>query len=217
MSFSKKSGTGILIMTLISQAACGVFGIRTTEEPKYQVVEKQGDIEIRHYDPYVIAKTTVSGSYRDTQRPAFRILADYIFGKNQQEQEIAMTAPVVLSEANTGQQIAMTAPVVQEETSDGTWTMTFTMPAQYRRQDLPRPLDERITLEEIPARSVATIRYSGRLSEANNARQIAALQKWLGEQPYQILSAPMIAGYDPPWTLPFLRRNEIMIVVAPRP
>ena len=208
----------LLILSLAFTSACGVFGIRNAEEAKYSVIAKDRAIEIRRYEPHIVAKTQVRGSYRDTQGKAFRILAGYIFGKNVSREKISMTAPVLQNPETPGKKIAMTAPVVQKRGDNDSWIMTFTMPAKYRMQDLPKPLDDRVTLEELPEKYVATIRYTGLLTEENNADHIAQLQEWLEQhKEYKAIAAPKIAGYDPPWTLPFLRRNEIWIEMAPVP
>ena len=196
-------------MVLLS-AGCSLFGKGSEEQPTYKIVAKQDNKEIRRYDSYLIAKTTVSGSFKDAQREGFRILAGYIFGKNKSQLKIAMTAPVV--QKSESEKISMTAPVVISPNENKTWTMTFSMPSKFTLETLPVPTDERIKIEKIDGKLVAALTFSGFWNESINAEKALELTEWIkGYQEYQITSSPMFAGYNPPWTLPFLRRNEMLI------
>ena len=202
--YSRLNHLGIV---LISAAAmgCTVFGVHGVEEPSYTVVASDNDKEIRAYGERIVATTTVKGPWKEAQNKAFRILAGYIFGKNQTSQQIAMTTPV---EQTGSMNIAMTAPVEQTG-SDAGWTVAFTMPSEYDMEDLPYPLDSRIQLKVIPPRYMAAISYSWYASEEENRLKARELRKWvLGLDEWVIGSNPGFAGYDPPWTLPFLRTNE---------
>jgi len=194
-----------------------VFGIRSAEELKYDVISKSGDFEIRAYEPYVSAIATMKGPYEEVQGDLFRLLAAYIFGKNTTESKIAMTAPVQTNpEAqDSGEKIAMTAPVVLEPDREGAWKMSFSMPSEYTMQSLPKPLDPQVTLVPVPAKMFAVIRFSGSFDDLDKRRSKAEeLSKWLSTQSrYKKVSDPVFAGYDPPFTLPFLRRNEVMIEI----
>ena len=198
-------------------AGCSVFGIRSAEELKYDVISKSGDFEIRAYEPYVSAVASMKGPYEEVKGDLFRVLAAYIFGKNTTESKIAMTAPVQTNpEAqDSSEKIAMTAPVVLKPESEGVWKMTFSMPSNYTMQSLPKPLDPQVTLVPVPAKKFAVIRFSGSFDDLDNRRSKAQeLSKWLSTQPqYKKVSEPVFAGYDPPFTLPFLRRNEVMIEI----
>ena len=203
----------ILMLLAITSYGCSVLGIRTSEMPQYEVLLKEGNKEIRHYDSHIVAKTTVAGEFKEAQSEAFRILANYIFGDNQKRQEINMTAPVVQKPGEESEKIPMTAPVTQRPGEDG-WVMTFMMPSNYKIEDLPVPNDKRVSLEAVPARYTASIRYTWLGSKARNDQKADELQAWLrGLEEFEPSSSPMYAGYDPPWTLPFLRRNEILIDV----
>jgi hypothetical protein len=197
---------------LLLTASCAVFGVRDTEEPSYQVLRSEGDFEVRQYEPHIIAKTLVEGDYDSITKEGFDRLAGYIFGGNQSKTKIAMTAPVTQA---PGEKIAMTAPVTQSQRAPEQWEMTFTMPAGYSLETLPTPLDSRVILEEAPGKTVAVYRFSGRFSDGAFAKNTEKLTAWIDESGYQALSIARLAGYDPPWTLPFLRRNEIMIEIAP--
>jgi hypothetical protein len=199
-------------LALVS-SACSVFGVRSEESPMYEVVRKSEDKEIRKYAGYVVATTTVSGDYREAQSRGFRILADYIFGGNEAADSIAMTAPVMQSREGDGSQIAMTAPVMQAQTEQG-WKMSFMMPSSYDLKDLPKPRSPLVTLEQVPERYMAAIRYSWGRGEARNNAKGRELLEWLeNESTYWPAGKMVTAGYDPPWTLPFVRRNEVLIEV----
>jgi len=197
------------LMTFLG-AGCSLFGVGSEEQPRYKIVVKEANKEIRKYDSYIIAKTTISGSFKDAQSQGFRILAGYIFGKNKSNKKIAMTAPVVQKPET--EKISMTAPVVIYPTEKKTWTMTFSMPSKYTLETLPTPTDERIKIEKVEERFVGALTFSGLWNESINAKNAQELTKWIkGFKDYELTSQPMFAGYNPPWTLPFLRRNEMLI------
>ena len=198
------------ILVLLAVTGCSVFGIRSEEQPPYEVLYSDGNIDIRQYGSFIVARTEVEGSYSDSSSVAFRRIAGYIFGKNKKKQKMSMTAPVVQEKKN--QDIPMTAPVIQEKKGSA-WTMSFVMPSKFTLGTLPEPLDPKVTLAQVPGRKVAVIRYSGFLSEENIIEQSRVLMKWLEKKGYQAISPPRSAGYDPPWTLPFLRRNEVHVDV----
>jgi hypothetical protein len=203
----------IFISLAIFISGCSVFGIRTHETSKYEVIVKDGNKEIRYYESYIVAKTTVQGEFKEAQGTAFRILADYIFGDNRKKQKIAMTAPVVQKPTAQSEKLQMTAPVIQSPSEEG-WVMTFMMPSAYKMEDLPTPEDERVSLETVPASYIAALRYTWFGSQSRNERKANELQNWLADlKEYGAISLPMYAGYDPPWALPFFRRNEVMIKV----
>jgi len=200
----------LLLLSSVLLMSCSVLGKRTADEPGYSVVKKDGAFEIREYDSMIIAETLLDGSYRSTSGKGFSKLAKFIFGSNVGSEKIAMTAPV-LQEAE-GEKISMTAPVIQEKAGTK-WKMGFVMPAEYTLQNLPKPVDPEIVIREVPARKVATVRYSGLHSEKNIGNWSSKLTEWLDKQGVKAVSVPRAASYDPPWTVPFLRRNEIHIDV----
>jgi len=197
----------ITVLSLLMNTACTLFGVRNEETPKYRVVNKSDDKEIRCYDPYIVAKTTVSGSYKEAQTIAFKILSGYIFGDNIGKNKISMTAPVVQKES---EKINMTAPVTQQQTGNS-WTMTFMMPSKYIIDTLPKPNNKNITIEKVPSRYFGVIKFSWYDSVSKNKEMAESLSKWLSNKPeFKIVSQPIFAGYNPPWTIPFLRNNEVM-------
>ena len=177
------------------------------EEPAYSVVHGYDGFEVRRYQPYLAAETIVSAPAEDAGNQGFRILAAYIFGQNKGARRIDMTAPVAQS-----QSIAMTAPVAQAAVP-GAYAIQFAMPAGWTLATLPRPNDARVTLKQIPARTVAVIRYSGTWSQSRYREQLAILQQDLARQGLHWHGDPIWARYDPPWKPWFLRRNEIWLAL----
>lgn len=176
-------------------------------EPKFKVVASHGNIEIREYDPILVAQVKVGGERKNAISEGFKILADYIFGNNVSRQKINMTAPVTQQE---GEKIAMTAPVIQQESKDGGyWHIRFVMPFEY----LPRPNNSQIELLAVLAKCYAVIRFSGLASQDSLQKHLERLRKYVKVEKIHPTGDPIFAFYNPPWTMPFLRRNEIMIEV----
>jgi hypothetical protein len=192
-------------------SALSVFGVRTAEEPHYDIVERIGEVEIRRYGPRLAAETTVA-SGDNAMNEAFFILAGYIFGGNQKKQDIAMTAPVGIER---GQDIAMTAPVATEATQEGL-TMRFFLPCSVTLANAPGPNDERVKLVPIGEETLAALRYSGTWSEEARKQEQRKLIAALQGSRWQANGEPFTQLYDPPFTIPFLRRNEVTVRVVPR-
>ena len=201
---------GWAALLCMASTGCTVFGIRTVEEAKHQTLVDDGRFSVRQYADGVVAETFVDADYRDAGSVAFRRLAGYIFGKNQRKEKIAMTAPVLQEPRR--EKIAMTAPVLQERSGRG-WRMAFVLPAEYTIETAPEPLDPTVLVRKARGEKVAVIRYSGWLSEARANTKSAELRQWLAQRQYTATSKPRSAAYDPPWTIPFLRRNEIHITI----
>jgi SOUL heme-binding protein len=180
------------------------------EQAKYRVVEKQGNIEIRDYAPMIVAEAEVAGERESAIREGFRIIADYIFGNNLASQKVSMTTPVTQQRS---EKIAMTAPVIQQGEGQ-TWKVRFVMPARYKMATLPIPEDPAVKLREIEAKRFAVIRFSGLAGEDSLKHHTDELNKLVRAKNLMPLSAPTYAFFNPPWTLPFLRRNEVMVEVA---
>ena len=192
---------------------CSLVGVRTVEEAGYAIVEASGDIEIRDYDPLVVVETFVEADFEDAGNRAFGKLFAYISGENRARQAIEMTAPVVASEDDGGESIEMTAPVIADKAVTG-WRFAFVLPARFTIDSAPLPLRDDVRLRALESRRIAVLTYSGLRSESRFERNYARLNDWISAQGLEALSGPSYAGYDPPWTLPFLRRNEIMITVG---
>ena len=193
------------IVSGLLTAGCSVFGIRTEQEPAYTVERSIGAVEIRHYGPRVAAETLVDGGEMDARSTGFKRLAGYIFGANGAKQSIAMTAPVAQSRS---QSIPMTAPVDQARTKAGAWRIRFFMPAGETLATLPRPNDPTVELVTVPPETIAVLRYSGVASVSAVQAEQSRLIGVLGSAGVSVEGAPFTWFYDPPWTLPPLRRNE---------
>ena len=183
-----------------------------TEEPAYTVAKELAPgIELRDYAPMLIAEVEVrTNDFSEAGSAGFKPLAGYIFGNNSRRDRIGMTAPV--QQSAEGERIGMTAPVGRTQSEEG-WLVSFVMPARYTKETLPEPRDPSIRVREIPARSVAVIRFSGRWSTESFEEQQALLLDTLLEAKIQTKGAPWSAQYNPPWTPGFMRRNEILVEI----
>lgn len=204
-------------VALIGAGVVQTFGIRVgAEQPHYVVLERSGPVEIRRYEPRIAAQTTLSGDVVAVRNEGFRRIAGYIFGGNTGRQSIAMTSPVVQSTGG-GEQIAMTSPVVQAPAAEGRWTVQFLMPSKYRMSDLPRPNDPSVELVELPAQVYAVQRFTGSRSAEAVERETRELLAQLKAEGRSVDGAPVAWFYDPPWTIPVLRRNEVAAPLASGP
>lgn len=180
------------------------------ETPRYTVDSTDGDFEIRTYAPMLTATVTVTGDRREAASKGFSLLAEFIFGGNRTNAKIDMTAPVVQQPVE-GEKIAMTAPVEQTAVGEGTWQVSFIMPQQYALETLPVPNNGAITLEERPGERVIAVKFSGVASASDLARESERLMAFMTERGLSPAGDPRFAFYDPPWRVPFLRRNEVLI------
>jgi hypothetical protein len=201
------------LLSSLLVTACSVVGIRSgVEEPRYAVVDRAGPVEIRRYDSRLAAETTVAGSALEARSAGFRRLAGYIFGGNTTKTSIAMTAPV--AQAAASQRIDMTAPVAQSRDADGGWVIRFFLPAALTEAAAPVPNDPAVRIVAVPPETVAVLRYSGSISPASVADAQARLKAALAASPWHATGEALSWFYDPPWTLPPLRRNEAAVPVA---
>ncbi|MEM7079119.1 MAG: heme-binding protein [Pseudomonadota bacterium] len=180
-----------LLMTVASHAL---------EQPEYEVIDKFAGIEIRAYQAYIVAQFEVEGAFDEAGNVAFEPLGDYIFGANQRDEKIGMTAPV------------------EQRSGGSAHRLTFVMPSRYDLSTLPQPKDERIVFKIIDAREVAALRYSGNWSEARYRKHEKELYARLAESAYQPCGEPVWARFNPPFWPGFMRRNEIHVAVnCPNP
>lgn len=198
----------IIVALTILYAVVGVF-MTKVEQPKYEVISSQGDIEIRQYQPMIIAEVAIDGKRKEAIKSGFKILAGYIFGDNKSRENISMTAPV---RQQSNEKISMTAPVRQQEVL-GRWKISFVMPSQYGISTMPIPDHKDISIEKIDSKKYAVIKFSGMNSDQNIHFHENKIKKYLSENKIQSISSSIYAFYNPPWTLPFLRRNEVMIEI----
>ena len=221
----------IAAATLALALLAGPGPTMATEEPAYRTIERDGRLELREYPPTVVAETVVDGELSTASTRGFRALAGYIFGGNRTvrdaggaPEKIAMTRPVTAEPAS--ERIAMTRPVTAEPQAAGgapdadalpgatRWRIRFVMPSRYTLETLPRPDDPSVVLREEPAARMAVLRFSGLAGDATLREASAELLAWVGAKGWTPLGTPRLARYDPPWTLPPLRRNEVMVPVA---
>jgi len=194
------------------------------EEPKYQVIQVEGPFEIRLYAPFLIAETLIEGDMDEASNKGFRLIADFIFGNNQvphsnASSKIAMTAPVTIEAVST--KIAMTAPVTIEPQSNESniqtskkWRIHFVMPSQYNLSSIPKPKNTAVTLREVASKFFVVHTYTGFNSLTRVQLKIDETLEWLDRKALKLIGTPQLSRYDPPWTLPMFRRNEIMIEIA---
>ena len=200
--------TSIIALILIVGVLAGPV-MSNVEKPDYKVIQTEQNIEIRQYEPMIIAEVEVDAKREDAIRDGFRLIADYIFGNNTVQRDISMTAPVQQQES---QKIAMTAPVQQQSTGRS-WQISFVMPSKYSMETLPEPKNDRVRLKEIMTKKFVVIKFSGTNSNENVTEHENQLMNYIESNQIKIIDSPKYAFYNAPWTLPFMRRNEVMIEI----
>lgn len=176
--------------------------------PSYTVANTLGEVEIRDYGAHILAEVAVKGDRRGALNRGFRTLAGFIFGGNQAQTSVAMTAPVAQS-----QKIDMTVPVAQTQT-DGVWTVTFMMPREWTLDTLPKPDSDAIRFREVAPARAAVVQFSGRATDDALARAEARLRTTLSEAGIDPTGPTVYQFYDDPMTLPWNRRNEVSVPIA---
>jgi hypothetical protein len=230
----------ISILTILI-SGCSVFGIQTYETPKYEVMVDEQPYELRKYEPYTVAEVTVfENDIDEAQKRGFRILADYIFGNNiardslhrqvrmkegetyKSNESISMTGPVLLdlndqivirSPAGVVNMLSPEEPVELELELEQKWTMTFSLPSKYTLNTAPIPKNGSVRLREVPKELIITRRFTNFVTKSKVETLSNDLLKWANKKGLVIEGSIRIARFDPMWTVPFLRRNEIHISV----
>jgi hypothetical protein len=187
--------TPLIVICSLALSGCSVFGDVSVDIIPYEIVEKSNPFEVRRYERLVFVSTPMSGGLDSAYGP-FRKLFDYISGNNNNTEKIAMTAPVFLDQF--------------EQTTE---KMSFVLPANFSLSTTPLPKDTAVTLSELRDFKFAVISFSGFLNQGSISTHRAKLQKWIMGRGFKIIGEPKAAGYNPPFTLPFLRRNEILIPI----
>ena len=206
-------------------------------EPAHEVILKDGNIEIRRYEPYVVAEVTVTGSFDRATQSSFNPLFRYISGSNRGREKIVMTTPVLVepggqadvksAEAAESVKLAMTVPVIVEPQASAAnesgprlagseiaaWTMAFVLPAGYTAETAPLPDNSNVVVRQVAQHEVASIRFSGRFSNERAELQRARLEAWLQARGLAHEGDWRIATYDPPFTIPWIRRNEVLVTL----
>jgi len=185
------------------------------EEPKYVSSNMEAPFEIRQYESILIAEVMVEGTRDEASNKGFRLIADFIFGNNEgvqkESQKIAMTAPVTVEPIK----IAMTVPVTVDQSDDKNWRVQFVMPKEYTMETLPKPKNSLVKIKEIPSKRYAVMVFSGLNNSEKIENNTKQLRAWMSDKQLNSIGAPQLARYNPPWTLPPWRRNEILIEIAP--
>ena len=201
-----------LIIAVTYLTSCSLVGMQNEEKPSYKVILSDQSFEIREYPEALVAQVTVSGPYKDARTKAFKILAGYIFGKNKGDSEISMTSPVQIKQEPT--KIAMTSPVEIKQTN-GKYTMAFFMPKKFTLETLPEAIDKRIVFKVTKSKLTVSIVYSGSNTKELSTEKHLELRNWLNAMTeYVGEEGHSFYGYNPPWTLPFMRRNEVHINIV---
>jgi hypothetical protein len=193
-------------LTTVLESGLSVFGVRAPyEQPAYQVIgHVAGQVEIRAYPTRTAVETSM---VQDNDGEAFGKLFRYITGANHGDASMHMTAPV----EQTSRKIAMTIPV---EMSGGDM-MRFFLPESVVKAGPPVPNDPTVHVITLPPAEFAALRFAGTLSDASRTSHTNQLDAALKGSKWQAVGAPSVLSYDPPFAIPFLRRNEIVVEVKP--
>ena len=188
------SSTFIVSLLLVAGVSLALWGCKTSrsgyESAPYSVALKDGDYEVRDYPELTIVETSM-GDANAGENSGFRKLFGYITGKNQNQESIAMTTPVFIS--------------------DDRRKMAFVLPAKSSSGQISAPLDPSLTIKKIPAGRFAVLRYSGGRSSTLETQSLSLLRTWIAKKGLTAAGSPIYGYFDPPWTPGFLRRNEVML------
>ena len=185
--------------------------VMATEEPDFKLILEEGDFQIREYDPKIIAQVEVIGDFEEASSKGFKLLADFIFGNNLlkgESKKISMTTPVEMTPL--AENLLITSLVMDNQVNNK-WLINFVMPHEYTINTLPKPNNSQVHIAEVPSEKYAVIVFSGLVKESSYADKAELLSNYLKENSYKQQGAIKIARYNPPWTLPFFRRNELMV------
>ena len=201
----------IIAGILVAWSIWGFFSSRV-ENAAYSVVETKKKYEVRLYPAHLVAQTVVKGPYKEALNEGFRIVARYIFGANTKKESIAMTAPVI-EKSSSSESIAMTAPVTATVEGES-HTIAFGMPRSHTLETLPQPADPRVQIIEVPEKRMAAIRFSWGRSATRVQSKKAELLQELKKDNITVVGEPQYAGYNAPWTPPWMARNEVLVEIG---
>ncbi len=176
--------------------------VMAIEEPTFTISDQEASFEIRQYEPMIIAEVIVAGTRDEASNKGFRMIADFIFGNNE-------------ASSKESQKIAMTAPVTTDQASDKGWRVQFVMPKQYTMETLPKPKNPLVHIKEVTGKRYAVMKFSGFNNQEKIENNTQQLREWIEVKRLHAIGQPQLARYNPPWTLPPWRRNEILIEIAP--
>lgn len=184
-----------------------------TEEPEFKLILEEGEFQIREYEPKIIAQVMIDGGFDEASSKGFKLLADYIFGNNILEgdsQKISMTAPVEMSPL--AENLLMTSSIMDDDINNK-WSINFVMPKEYTLDTLPMPNNSEVKIIKVPSEKYAVIVFSGLVRESSYAEKSELLSNYIKANNFMPQGNIKIARYNPPWTLPFFRRNELMVKI----
>lgn len=202
-----------MVVSQILGSAVHAFGIRTGESPKYDVIHEDGELEIRRYQALLRVKTFAPGVYAASLDTGFARLLSFMSGHNDGGTRLRRSKPAMRSSTD-GERITMTTPVLHAA-GQGGWTVAFILPRKYSFSTAPRPLDAEVELEQVPPQTMAILRYSGHVDEVRVQRKFRELRGWVQSIGWRSISEPLAAQYDPPFTISFLKRNEVLVRAEP--
>jgi len=189
-----------IIIAIIATLLCVnmAWGLSNTmlETPKYKVIKKSGSYEVRKYEPMIVARTLVSSDYERATSTGFRRVANYIFGGNEKNMEIAMTAPVISN-----------SPV----DVDSEYEISFVMPSVYKKENLPQPNSSNVEILDRSLGLIACISFGGWATTSRVQKYHDKLSAWINKEELTISGKFMVAQFNSPWALPPFRHNEIMV------
>jgi hypothetical protein len=201
----------VILINVLLVTSIGWAAVAKVAEPKFALEVRDREFEVRRYEARVVAQTHVAGDRKQAESEGFRRLAGYIFGGNKTRTKISMTEPV--AQTAEARKIAMTAPVGQKSEGDRSWTVSFTMPEGETLATLPEPTDARVTLRDVAPARVGVVRFSGRWTDERFASHTELLRSWLSVRGLRPSGEVEVNRYDPPWTLWFMRRNEVWLTL----
>ena len=199
---------GRTLLPALVIAELSLWGCATVPEPAHKVVSRNDGYEVREYAGYLVAETTVSGPWKDALNEGFRRLFSYISGNNEGRTKVAMAAPVLSGEP---EKIAMTAPVLQEAGTGNMQVVSFIAPASYTMETIPVPKDPRIRIRQVSPFTAAVLRYGSWTDPEKIERKTAEIRSLLARDGRTPVPPFLSAQYNPPWTIPPFRRNEIIV------
>ncbi|NQU31045.1 MAG: heme-binding protein [Anaerolineae bacterium] len=202
-----------ILLVLAIWAFVSWFFVRNIESQSYTVIEEKNGYEVRKYDKHIVASAKVRGNQNAVTNEGFRIVADYIFGNNTSNESIAMTTPVI-DEKN--EEIAMTTPVIDEINDEGEHVISFVMPSKYTLENLPKPNSEKVIITEVPEKIYAVLKFSWYPYEIRVNKKKEILKKYLKRDGmfFNDDKDPILSRFNPPFTMPLLLRNEVLIEVS---
>ena len=201
--------SGLISLSLLGERAMSY------EEPQYTVVQTDGEFEYRQYEPYRVSETVIEGARNAdaASSEGFRRLFAYISGANSSQSKISMTVPV---SQGASEKIAMTVPVQQSAAEEG-WRVSFMLPSEFTLETAPVPTDPRVYVREVPGRLMVVQKFSGRWTESNYGKHEQELTQYVAAAGLTTAGAVERAAYNAPFSIPWFRRNEVMVEIESLP